>query len=224
MSVIILFAVQIAFSQEQKTIEGGIINGRATHFPEPVYSQNAKNACADGLVKVDVLINEKGRVVSAQAISGNDLLRDSAVEAAKKAKFRQTEGSIPVKVRGTLVYNFDSFSKCIKLGIVNKKALSIPKPSLPHGGHPSHLRLEKDEIVIVQIVVNMDGKVIYAKAFSGHPILRKSSEKAALESKFVPTNEKVKLLITYNFAKVDEQSVKLSEIEVKNMKDIKINK
>ncbi|HXG85851.1 MAG TPA: energy transducer TonB [Pyrinomonadaceae bacterium] len=123
-----LCSVQSVFAQE-KVISGGIVNGKATKLPEPIYSREAKDSCASGEVKVEVLIDENGDVISAKAISGDELLRTSAVEAAKKAKFRTTH--FQVKVRGIVVYNFVLKIKCIEVGIVNKKAKYLSTPIYP---------------------------------------------------------------------------------------------
>lgn len=90
-----------------KTISGGILNGKATSLPKPAYPPAAKAVRASGAVNVQVSLNEKGEVVSANAVSGHPLLRASAVQAAKEAKFSPTLLSgKPVKVSGVIVYNF----------------------------------------------------------------------------------------------------------------------
>lgn len=58
--------------------------------------------------------------------------------------------------------------------------------------------------VEVEILIGEDGKVIKARAISGHPLLRQSSEQAALLTTFLPTYVdgkpvKVTGLIVYNF-------------------------
>lgn len=85
----------------------GVINGNATSLPKPRYSSAAKAVGARGKVNVRVLINENGRVVSADAVSGHPLLRNAAEAAARQARFSQTLLSgRPVKVSGVIVYNF----------------------------------------------------------------------------------------------------------------------
>ncbi|MBC7911260.1 MAG: TonB family protein [Pyrinomonadaceae bacterium] len=89
------------------TISGGVLNGKATSLPEPVYPPAAKAARAQGTVTVQVTVDEKGKVVSASAISGPPLLRASAVSAARQAEFSPTLLSgKPVKVTGILTYKF----------------------------------------------------------------------------------------------------------------------
>lgn len=88
-------------------ISGGVVNGKATSLPKPAYPPPARAVGASGKVDVQVTIDENGSVVSAKAISGHPLLRDSAERAARSAKFSPTYLSKqPVKVSGLIVYNF----------------------------------------------------------------------------------------------------------------------
>lgn len=85
----------------------GVVNGMATSLPRPHYPPAAKAIRAQGPVSVKVLIDETGRVVSANAVNGNPLLRDAAENAARSARFTPTRLSdVPVKVSGTIIYNF----------------------------------------------------------------------------------------------------------------------
>lgn len=88
-------------------ISGGVLNGKAIELPQPVYPAIAKAAKASGSVVVQVTVDESGNVTSARAISGHSLLQASAVQAARQARFSPTIISgKPVKVTGTLSYNF----------------------------------------------------------------------------------------------------------------------
>ena len=90
-----------------KTISGGVLNGKATHLPKPAYPAIAKAAHASGSVHVQVLIDERGNVLTASAVSGHPLLKASATAAARQAKFSPTLlAGQPVKVSGIIVYNF----------------------------------------------------------------------------------------------------------------------
>ncbi|HEX8397632.1 MAG TPA: energy transducer TonB [Pyrinomonadaceae bacterium] len=90
------------------TISGGVVNGKAVNLPKPPYPQAARALRASGVVNVQVLIDENGRVVSAQAVSGHPLLRAAAESAARQARFNPTMlSNQPVKVSGTIVYNFN---------------------------------------------------------------------------------------------------------------------
>jgi len=90
-----------------KTIEGGVLNGKAASMPAPQYPAIARDAHVTGSVNVRVVIDGDGNVVEATAISGHPLLRAAAQAAAKEAKFAPTKLSgEPVLVSGSLVYNF----------------------------------------------------------------------------------------------------------------------
>jgi TonB family protein len=86
-------------------ISGGILNGKAVSKPNPVKPKEAREIT--GTVTVKILVGEDGKVINAEAIGGPEQLRQAAVEAAYKARFSRTRLSgQPVKVSGTLVYNF----------------------------------------------------------------------------------------------------------------------
>lgn len=85
----------------------GVVNGRATSLPKPPYSAAALAINAGGQVTVQVLIDEQGKVVSANAISGHPMLKRDSERAALNARFSPTLLSkVPVKVTGVIVYNF----------------------------------------------------------------------------------------------------------------------
>jgi TonB family protein len=130
-ALLLISSVSIAFAQEAlrpkapTVINGGIINGKAKSLPPPTYPEAAKAVHAGGAVNVRVLIDENGDVVSAEATSGNPLLRAAAVEAARASKFTPTLLSgQPVKVNGVIVYNFVSApeNKEDKVGILGLSA------------------------------------------------------------------------------------------------------
>jgi len=90
-----------------KPISGGVLNGTAINLPPPVYPDAAKRMRTGGTVSVEVVLDESGKVVSANATSGPAILRDAAVQAALKARFSPTKLSgQPVKVSGVINYKF----------------------------------------------------------------------------------------------------------------------
>lgn len=90
-----------------KQISGGVLNGKAINLPKPPYPPAARAVRASGAVSVQVLVDEKGNVVTASAVSGHPLLRQAAVQAARSAKFNPTLLSgQAVKVSGVITYNF----------------------------------------------------------------------------------------------------------------------
>ncbi len=90
-----------------KVIRKQIINGEAVSLPKPPYPEMAKQLKIHGMVSVQVLVDETGRVVSAKAVSGNAFLVREAQKAALQARFAPTLlGDQPVKVSGVITYNF----------------------------------------------------------------------------------------------------------------------
>jgi periplasmic protein TonB len=90
-----------------KPVSGGVLNGTALLLPPPAYPESAKRMKTQGIVSVDVVLDETGKVISAVATSGPAMLRDAAVQAAKRARFSPTKLSgMPVKVSGTINYKF----------------------------------------------------------------------------------------------------------------------
>lgn len=88
-------------------VSGGVVNGKAVNLVKPPYPPAAKAVRAAGAVNVEVVIDEQGNVVSANAISGHPLLRPSAESAARSSKFSPTILSgKPVKIRGVIIYTF----------------------------------------------------------------------------------------------------------------------
>ncbi len=94
-----------------RPVSGGVLNGTALNLPSPTYPESAKRMKISGLVTVEVVVDESGKVISAQATSGPVALRDSSVQAALRARFSPTKLSgQPVKVSGIINYRF-SFSQ-----------------------------------------------------------------------------------------------------------------
>jgi TonB family protein len=84
-----------------------ILNSEALSLPKPIYPMLARQARVQGMVAVQVLIDETGRVVSAKVVSGHPLLTLESQKAAMQARFSPTiVGEQPVKVSGVITYNF----------------------------------------------------------------------------------------------------------------------
>jgi TonB family protein len=85
----------------------GVLNGQALSLPAPAYPESARRMQLVGTVRVEVTVDENGKVISAKATSGPGLLRDASVQAAYRARFSPTKLSgKPVQVTGSIIYNF----------------------------------------------------------------------------------------------------------------------
>ncbi|HMS41729.1 MAG TPA: energy transducer TonB [Pyrinomonadaceae bacterium] len=88
-------------------ITGNIGGAKAILLPKPAYSEAARDAGAEGKVRVEIEIGEEGAVNSAKAVSGNPLLYEDAQKAALNAKFSAPKiNGEKTKVSGFLTYNF----------------------------------------------------------------------------------------------------------------------
>jgi protein TonB len=90
-----------------KPVSGGVLNGTAISLPPPSYPEAARRLRMGGVISVEVIVDETGKVISAVATSGPAVLRDVAVQAALRARFSPTKLSgQPVKVSGLINYKF----------------------------------------------------------------------------------------------------------------------
>lgn len=91
-------------------------------------------------------------------------------------------------------------AKPIEGGLLNSKALSLPKPVFPEEAR----RVKASGKVTVAVTVDESGKVIAAKAIDGPLPLRAAAEAAARQATFAPTTQdgityKVSGTLTYDF-------------------------
>ena len=92
-------------------------------------------------------------------------------------------------------------SKIVKVSeILNSRAISLPKPPYPQMAK----QIRVQGTVTVQVLIDEAGRVLSAKAMSGHPLLVPDSQRAAMQARFSPTTiggvaVKVSGVITYNF-------------------------
>lgn len=88
----------------------------------------------------------------------------------------------------------------VNVGNMNGRAVSLAKPTYPAAARA----IRASGQVPVQITVDESGRVISAKATSGHPLLRQAAENAARSSRFNPatiSGQTVKSVgtVVYNF-------------------------
>ena len=91
--------------------------------------------------------------------------------------------------------------KPVSGGVLNGRAVILPAPEYPEPAK----RMRASGLVAVEVVVDVTGRVISAKATSGHTTLREAAERAAMRARFSPTllsGQPVKVagIINYNFA------------------------
>jgi TonB family protein len=199
------------------------VPGEAITKVQPVYPAIAKQVYASGEVRVEVIIGENGRVISAKAVSGHPALRSAAEDAASKWVFRPTllDGK-PVKQPGTLSFVFNlpppptsvppadtgaetSKKLTVSGGVLQGKAIKKVQPPYP----PIARAARASGPVQVQVTISETGEVIEASVISGHPLLRDAALQAARQWLFHPTElsavpVKVQGILTFNFTLSEE--------------------
>lgn len=85
-------------------------------------------------------------------------------------------------------------------GVLNGKAINLPKPAYPPIARAAHAA----GTVVVQVLIDENGNVVSAHAVSGHPLLQAAAVGAARQARFSPTKlsgqpVKVTGVIQYNF-------------------------
>ena len=96
------FSVAVAGAQTKKPVcdfselrpvrMSHVLQNAVVDVPKPEYPKAASAVGASGQVIVRVVIDLKGRVVRACVLEGNPLLRKSALDAAKAARFKANFG------------------------------------------------------------------------------------------------------------------------------------
>jgi len=107
----------------------------------------------------------------------------------------------PAATNSNLSSPISNSPAAISGGVLNSKAISLPQPAYP----PVAKAAKASGTVAVNVTFDESGRVISAKAFAGHPLLRPAAEAAARNARFNPTivggkRVKVNGTITYQFS------------------------
>jgi|SRR5580765_4351239 len=114
----------------------GSVKTNAVFLPKPLYPEDARQAGVEGLVSVRIKVDNEGNVIAAEAESGEQLLRRSSEEAARRSKFRIARDAAgqPMDADGVLIYTFEikpaGWAR-IGLGLSSIQKFSISRISIP---------------------------------------------------------------------------------------------
>jgi TonB family protein len=155
-----------------------------TGFPLGTYSQNA-----DGSGKAAFVMSVQGtKTTGYYEVS---LVRSSSVWRVDSGSVRTANGeTIDVRdveeaAQPPEVDQEDVNAKdAVKVGVLNSRAISLPQPAYP----PIAKTAKVSGKVTVQVLVDEQGRVIAARAISGHPLLQSAAVTAARQAKFRPRN------------------------------------
>ena len=149
--------------------------------------------------------NKTGEVIWLRSFSrlvALSFVRSNTDETVEAQLWETVRSSLNVKtpIVGTRTEGIVSPEGALKGGVLNGKAMELPRPVYPAIARAAHA----SGTVVVQVLIDEDGYVIAARAISGHPLLQAVSVAAAREARFTPTRlegEPVKVsgVIEYNF-------------------------
>jgi protein TonB len=89
------------------TVGGNVQSAKAISRPSPVYPQLARQARIQGVVRLEAVIDEQGRITDLKVISGHPLLVQSALDAVRQWRYQPTVlNNVPVQVATTIDVNF----------------------------------------------------------------------------------------------------------------------
>jgi tetratricopeptide (TPR) repeat protein len=112
-----------AKSGEPVTLSPEVFVCKTISLPHPDLFQAARGMRWTGAtkLKVAVIVDETGKVTSAQFISGEKLFKGAAEKGAMNARFRPTlvDGQ-PVKVKGEVVYDYMTMTRMVVVGPVRQ--------------------------------------------------------------------------------------------------------
>ncbi|MEO6656202.1 MAG: energy transducer TonB [Pyrinomonadaceae bacterium] len=107
--------------------------------------------------------------------------------------------------------------------VLNSRTVKIPQPIIP----PAARALHASGPVNVQITIDELGNVISATAISGHPLLRKAAENAAMQAEFKPFMRggkavKTSGVLSYNFVASANNVASASNVTSANNNEEKV--
>ena len=192
--------------------------------------QSAIDAGIDGTILVAIRVNETGKPEAVGVVAGplwpcgsmpraalsdvstslsDTLMKLEFTPAIKKGKPIETTVVLTLKLKNLNIkpakVEFDQLTGkpkpgMINAGVINGKAISLPKPE-----YPTEAKMNRDGgAVSIQVVIDEKGNVIRAGAVNGAGTLQYPARAAACGAKFEPTLLQgspimVTGIVTYNF-------------------------
>ena len=152
---------------------------------KPDYPLEARERQIQGEVRVMVTVNESGKVDSAEVVSGDPVLRDAAIRAAKKWTFKPfIKNGAPQRVRAPLTFDFAFGDKVLDTKIKDEKTApagsgsgAVPVPGsviqgkLVHRVTPVYPEEAKrkhiEGVIILAAQISKDGRIENLSPVSG---------------------------------------------------------
>jgi len=162
----------------------------------PVYPEAAKMAGIQGVISLNVTVDEQGNVVEVKSWAGNaPVLAKAAVRAVKKWKYRPVLiEDEPFAFLGEVVFTFRLRKRAqVSEGgnsPVRRLACMVDTSGLLYSVNPEYPRVARiahiSGTVVLEMVINKQGGVEDVKATSGHPLLVQSAIDAVRQWRYQP--------------------------------------
>jgi len=161
----------------------------------PTYPEAAKKQKIQGVVVLGVDVDKQGSVSQARILAGNPSLAAAAQSAVKQWKYRPfVEDGTAYAVSGDVILTFGLGMNAwvAERGESPTKPVSCPAPggTLAHSVEPEYPPQARIAgivgNVVLQIVIDKQGRVTDAKAISGHPMLAIVSMNAVKQWRYQP--------------------------------------
>lgn len=158
-------------------------------WQEPVYPPIARVARAGGPIEIDLMIDERGNVSAARAVSGHPLLQAPAVQAARNWKFKPiTVNGRPARVTGRIIYNYptpDATTKEKSIHELERKASMNPTSANAHyelGRSYFELQRYSEAVKEFLAATRLDSKMADAYLNLGHAYSHNRSFDEAIDA------------------------------------------
>jgi TonB family protein len=199
-----------AFAQDEP------VRLEATHVEQPRYPKEAREKGISGRVMVAFELDEKGKVVKAEALSGNPLLQPAAIEAVQKYRFKPVKlnghavsftGKMPIDFGAPPPYEVERVgpdgrpTRIRATGpLPGAKLIKHVNPEYPILARQQHLQ----GTVTMDALVGTDGLVKEVQVTSGPQMLREAAKSAVEQWQYEPliidgSPVEVRSEITVNF-------------------------
>lgn len=161
------------------------------------------NNLTSGKYKVEIIKNGYQRRIKEFELdckSSVEILTISKVLYLQKGNVKEVTKFRGTKYIGEAKVDDAQYKSKSEDAPVNSNATNLAIPTYPAAARA----VRASGAVNVQVKIDEDGEVVIANAVSGHPLLRQAAEKAAKESRFLPTTLAGQIvtvtgIIVYNF-------------------------
>ena len=188
---------KVSDSEPFLSLTEGYLNSRAYFCESPQFPDVARKAKKQLVSsKVLVTVAKYGGVLQAKTLEGDETFRSNVYNTLGSINFRQSffMGK-PIRIEGMLNFTQNpgntiicrettkevEIPTIIDGEVLNAHAMACEFPEFPADAKTAGLKTVESK---VQVIVDEQGKVIFAKPMSGHTAFSEAAQKAAIKTSF----------------------------------------